>query len=97
EAPDPQRHAQVVGDLACPVHRGDVDAAAQAGRGVEQHPAESVHEVAAAALQQAVDGRPDVAQIAEDVVDTGAHRTRRDGFIARGDGLEHGAIHRVVE
>src|SRR3546814_15988913 len=56
------------------VHRGHVDTTAQTHGGIEQHAAQGVEEVVPASLQEAVDGRPDIAQIAEYVVNTGLRR-----------------------
>ena len=97
DAPDAQRGAEVVRDLARAVGRGDVEAAAHAHGGVEQEAAQRVDEVVATALQHVVGARPEVADVAEDVVHAAAHRLRRDVGVGLGDGLEDHPVDRIIE
>src|SRR5690606_39606166 len=84
-------------DAVSAVHGGDVDAAAQAHGAVEQEAAQCVEEVVAAALRKAVHGRPEVSHVEEDVMDTGARRTWRDGFVAVGAGFEQDFVDGFVK
>src|SRR5690606_6568788 len=54
-------------------------------------------EIVAAALQETVGGRPEVAHVAEHVVHAAAHRLRRDVGVGLGHRLEQGAVDGVVE
>ena len=49
------------------------------------------------ALQQLVDGRPGVREVAEEVVHAGAHRRRQHGVVGLGDRLQRVVVERVVE
>src|SRR5690554_1465792 len=97
QAPNAQRSAKNVLDTVGAVHGDHVDTPAQAHGGVEHHTAQRIEEIVATGLKQAVEGRPHIFDVAEDVADTGAHRCGREITVRVGNGLEHGAIDGVVE
>jgi hypothetical protein len=66
-------------------------------RAVEQEAAGVAQSQLGLALQELVDDRRRVFEVAQEIADADTHPARRDLLIALGDGLERGAVDGVVE
>ena len=76
---------------------GDVQQAAQTEEGVEVESRKILGGFPRTQLQGGIDGRPEIAKVAEEVAHAGLHQWRCDVLVHRGDGFEDGFVHRIVE
>jgi len=76
---------------------GDVEQAAQAEHGVDAETHQVLAGFLGAQLEQRIEGRPQVAQVGEEIVHTGAHWLWGDLHIGRGHRPDHRRVDRVVE